>query len=214
MGKVRFLSVIFLLSVSMMVHAQSMRALWLSMPDSILPYISKDQRKEMIDLADNSSKTEVNNLLNGKSVIDSVTDRYLAATVSGSFRIQMRLLPSSDGDSLLCVVRTFLAPEPESELRFYTRQWTEVPMRRCFENGRSLQELASSLLVRPDSMPESRFAELRKLIDPIMVSATLSPDNDSIDISLSLPLLSNDERRQINTIVLQRKLNWNGTTFN
>ncbi len=198
----------------MFLQAQSMHALWVMMPDSILPYLSKDQRKEMIERADQGSRPFVNNLFKVNSVIDSVTNRYLSATISESLRIQLRLLPSTQGDSLLCMVRTFLAPEAESELHFYTRQWTEVLIKHCFERGRSLQELAPSLIVKPDSMSESRFAELKQLIDPIMVSASLSPENDSVDVSLSLPLLTEDERKQINTIILQRKFNWNGATFN
>lgn len=214
MIKKKLLFVTFLLLIAMSMSARSMREMWLSMPDSIIPYLNRSMRTELVNLADVKAKDGINNLLKEKSVIDTLSERYLSVTVSGSSQVQMRLLPSAEGDSILCMVSTFKGPEPESEIRFYSFDWKELDMRHCFMDGKCINEVKKTLVVKPDTMSQERFAELKKMLDPLIASARLSADNDTLVLSLSVPMLSEEERWQVNSIILQRKLNWDGRTFN
>lgn len=62
----------------------SVREAWLMMPDSLLPYLNKNQRLELLELRDMKVKAEVKNLLNGNTVMDTLTTNYLSLTLSPS----------------------------------------------------------------------------------------------------------------------------------
>ena len=62
-------------------------------------------------------------------------------------------------------------------------------------------------------MSETRFAELKAMIEPRMVSALLLQNENSLVVRLSLPLLSAEDKKAVNAIKLQRSFNWNGKTF-
>ena len=115
------------------INAQSMRDLWLSMPDSIIGYLDKNSRMEVLDnikVNTNGNKTSdtidanVKNLLGETSSIDTLTNDYLAATLSSAMKMTIKKLPVDNGDSLLCMIRTYsTGNEKESDIKFFTQSW-------------------------------------------------------------------------------------------
>ena len=114
----RILIILFAFA-SLTVSAKSMREIWLSMPDSMVRYLNKSKRIEFLDYVDMKVKTDVKNLLQGSSVMDTITSNYLSAKLNEASAIQMKLLPVHGSDSLLCVVRTYSAPAAESTVNFF-----------------------------------------------------------------------------------------------
>ena len=171
---------------SLAVSAKSMREIWLSMPDSMVRYLNKNKRIEFLDYVDMKVKTDVKNLLQGSSVMDTITSNYLSVKLNEASSIQMRLLPVRGSDSLLCIIRTYSAPAAESVVQ---------------------------LIAKPDTMSEQRFAELRAMIEPVMVQAELSAESDELFLQLSMPLLNSEDKKAIGSIISQRKIKWNGETF-
>ena len=197
-----------LLLASTGVGAKSMKDLLVSMPDSLMPYLDKNLRQEMPELQEMGVKAEVKNLLGENSVMDTLTTDFVQIRMSKLSTLQVKKLPAAEaGDSLLCVVKTFAGPEKESELYFFDQNWKPV------EVGFDLNSLATSLIQKPDTMNEARFLELKKMIEPKMVSVLLFEHEDSVVVRLSLPLLSAEDKKAVNVIKLQRKFNWNGKTF-
>jgi len=47
-----------------------------------------------------------------------------------------------------------------------------------------------------------------------MVQAVFLPEDQSLEFSLSTPLLTLKEKESLNAILVQRKLKWNGRMFN
>ena len=193
------------------VGAKSMKDLLVSMPDSLVPYLDKNLRQEMPELQEMGVKAEVKNLLDENSVMDTLTADFLQLRLSRAATLQMKKLPA-DGDSLVCVVKTFAGPEKESLVMLFDQEWNAKDVQGLFD-GKSLQQLAGSLVQKPDTMTEDRFVELKKMIEPQMVSAILLQHDNGIVVRLSLPLLSADDKKAVNVIKLQRKFNWNGKTF-
>jgi len=196
-----------LLFASTGVGAKSMKDLLVSMPNSLMPYLDKNLRQEMPELQEMGLKAEVKNLLGENSVMDTLTADFLQIRMSKLSTLQMKKLPAEAGDSLLCVVKTFAGPEKESELYLFDQKWKPVDM------GFDLISLATSLIQKPDTMSEERFGELMKMIEPQMVSAMLLQHENAMVVRLSLPLLSAEDKKAVNVIKLQRKLNWDGKTF-
>lgn len=210
MNRVKYMMVCAcLLLASTGVGAKSMKDLLVSMPDSLLPYLDKNLRQEMPELQEMGVKAEVKNLLGENCVMDTLSTDFLQIRMSKLSTLQMKRLPAAEAgsDSLLCVVKTFAGPEKESELYLFDQNWTPVDV------GFDLNTLATSLVLKPDTMSEERFVELKKIIEPQMVNATLLMHENAIVVRLSLPLLSAEDKKAVNTIKLQRKFNWNGKIF-
>ena len=62
-------------------------------------------------------------------------------------------------------------------------------------------------------MSESRFADLKAMIEPKMVSALLLQNENALVVRLASPLLSADDKKAVNVIKLQRKFNWGNGSF-
>lgn len=201
------------IALAMCAHGKSLRTLWVSMPDSLAPSLDKNLRTELVELQEMGIKPEVNNLLGSTSVMDTITHDFLQVKLSALASLQMKLLPLSDGDSVLCVVNTVAAPEKESEVFFYDQQWNMLDVKRFF-GGKSLSEIRESLIQRPDTMSEAKFSELKSMIEPRMLSATLFEQEKSIVFHLSLPLLSEKDKKLVSAIRVQRKFNWIKEIFN
>ncbi len=210
-----FLITLAFLATAQALPAKSMRALWQSMPDSIVPYLNANLRQEMIDFADMHVKAQVKNLLDGNTSLDTLTSNYADVSLSSCSRMQLRLLPSAQGDSLICMALTVSAPESESVVRFFTQAWQPLPMPRLPQSLLPEGEgfTIDAYLVRPDTMSQERFDELRALIEPAMVYATLSPSDDTLTLQLALPLVNKAQRKALEVIRMQRKLKWDGISF-
>ncbi len=206
MSQIKSMIFACLLLASVGVEAKSMKDLLISMPDSLVPYLDKNLRQEMPELQEMGVKAEVKNLLGENSVMDTLTADFLQIRMSKVSTLQMKKLPM-DADSVLCVVKTFAAPEKESEVRFYSQDWKAIDGSKLFDCP------AERLVQKPDTMSEARFAELKKMIEPQMVSVLLLQHENCIVVRLSLPLVSAEDKKALNAIKLQRKFKWNGKTF-
>lgn len=206
-------ALICLLVMTNTVEAKSLKELWHAMPDSLAPSLNKNLRIELTDLQEMKVKAEVTSLLGDTSILDTLTANFAQVRVNRSCTIQLKLLPSAIGDSVLCMVKTLAAPERESEVILYDQQWQPMDMSRTF-GEKSISNIPAMLIQKPDTMNEERFEELQKMIEPKMVSAMLLEHEDAIVFFLSLPLLSNEEKKQVRTIKVQRKFKWNGRVFN
>ena len=187
---------------------RTMRDFIITMPDSLVEYLNKTKRTEMVDFYDMGVKAETVNLLQGSTVLDSLTGTFADISVNKSQRMQLALLPLHEADTLICMVNSFLGEAPESEVHFFNTQWMPMP------SNDFLDEVTSSqLLQRPDTMAVERYDELVRFFDPVMISAVMTPDNDLI-FQLSMPMVTKEEKKQLDAILLQKKLKWNRQRFN
>lgn len=205
-GRKSVLFLVLLSAFATQVGAKSLSDLWVSMPDSLLPAISKSQRIEFVDLKNLGVKAEVDNLLGEICHMDSLSANYLKVTTSESSTLEMRLLPFHTDDSLLCVIRTFSAPEKESELRFYDQEWNGLEL-NSFLPSNALDE-SLYWKAKPDTMSVERLSELQRMIEPKMFSFAWAEGGRVLVMQLSLPLLSKDEKSQVNALLVQRKFKW------
>ncbi len=188
--------------------AKSLRQLWIDIPDSIIPYLNKSLRTEFIDFVDMEVQADVKNLLMGDSKLDTLTTDYTQITLNESTVLQLKLLPYAWGDSIICFVKTFNAPEKESEVRFYDQKWNQL------STSNFIQKLeSSSFIQKPDTMQADSFEVLKEKIEPEMLWAQLDQNDNSITYHMSTPLVSNDEKKALEAILVQRKFKWDGKMF-
>ena len=89
----KILMLFIAVALSLSVSAKSMREVWISMPDSIIPYLDKNLRMELIDFIDMKVKAEVKNKLDENTEIDVFSDNYVSIRLNGSSQMQIKLLP-------------------------------------------------------------------------------------------------------------------------
>ncbi len=123
----RFLSLFYLLQFTFyLASAQTtMRDVFAQLPDSVLPYMSQNNRLDCIDFFENGMEARVKNRLDEPVVLTSLTTDFLSIETSTASTVEMKLVPS-DSDTLICVSRTYMGPTPDSDVRLYTLGWTFV----------------------------------------------------------------------------------------
>ncbi|MDD7318278.1 MAG: DUF3256 family protein [Prevotella sp.] len=213
MKKQFFLTTLFIIVLSSAAYAQAtMRDIWINMPDSVAAYLDKDKRTEMADLYASQMKAEVKNNLDGISVLDKMTDDYVFVTLNGSSTLQLKKLAYNDS-FVICMVKSFKAPEPESEIFFFDAEWQ--PENGTFGLPITNDEnvLKRDFINKPDSMSQEDFDDLLPIIDPFMLVAELSETEPVVTLTLSKPLLTSEETGKVIAIIKQRKFKWSGYIF-
>lgn len=136
--------------------AADIRALFIAMPDSIMPALTKSERMDFLDYIDSGMKARVRNKLGGESVMTDLSDNSLTVSTSQSGRMQMALFMRRDGSALICVIKTVTARYEDSRITFYNEDWSSA-------DGNSLIELPvfDDYLTR-QALKQDSLAELKK----------------------------------------------------
>lgn len=185
--------------------AQQVCKMWVSMPASVAGALEKSGRQELLDLKQMKKTAAIAGPLGEKCSIDTLTADFLSVRMNEVYTLQMKMLPTSSGDSLLCLVQTYAGPQPESRIAFYSPDWKALSMPQMHLDVD---------LQRPDTMSEGDFNKLQALFDPKLISFSLSPSSAELVVALSPAVISEEEKANVKLLKLQNKLNWNGKTFN
>ena len=162
--------------------------LFVNMPDSMVSYLDKNKRQEMIDYAAINKGAGVVNLLEGNSVVDSLSNDYLSVALTSSSDMQMMVLPVK-GDTVVCVVKTFKVDDgvssdtsvytniiKESRVSFYSLDWTPLSISLCV----------------PDA-----FVQKMNELAPAFMEARLNPGKKTLSLSINCPMLTKEEKERL-----------------
>lgn len=120
------LFVIGMLLCGLSLYAQDMKTLFIAMPDSVAPLLTKVNREDCVDFTASNMKAEVKNRFGKVSELKRLTDDYLFLQTTGSSSMEMKLLPLNDSVKVICVVNTVCGPACDSEVRFYNTDWQQL----------------------------------------------------------------------------------------
>ena len=113
------------------------------MPDSLLPYLSKNNRLDMIDFMEAGMKAEVTNLLDGTSTMNTLSSDSLSIKMNDCMTVTLRLV---ERDSTVVEMRqTYKISEDQEQtvVRYYSTSWYPLTKKSV---------LHSSLLRRDDDV--------------------------------------------------------------
>ena len=193
------LIIICFLTCWLRVSAQSLREVWIEMPDSILPYLSKSQRTELADYVEMKAEPVVLNVFGDSVRIERMTNNYLLVKASEVTLLEIKLLDNNT----LALVQTWKAPVAESKLSLFNLQWQPKEAVVVYNEN----------IVKPDSMSEEDFADLKSLMYPRMREYRLSAENNSLSVSWNYPLLSKKDAKRVADLLKTQVLNWTGKDF-
>lgn len=198
-----------LLLFALNIPAKSMVEIWEALPDTMLPYMDRNHRLEMTEFLNMGLKGRVDHSLQGQSTMDTITSNYIHLTLNEAVDVHIKRLAYHDGDSILCVVKTWSAPDKESDIYFYTQDWRILDIPNPLEVYRT----AEPGLARPDSMAPDEWDALASKVNFVLTGAALSPSNDNLQVFQSVPLLSIEDRDRIRPLLMSVSLKWNSRTF-
>lgn len=173
------------------VVAQDMKTVFLSMPDSITPLLTKVNKEDCIDFLASDMKAEVKNRFGNVSEMKKLTDDYVLIQMTSQSTLEMKLLPLNDSVKVVCMVKTVCASACNSEVHFFSSDWEqELSQKALLQNPK-----AEEFFLTPDSIvPE--YMEVRKKADMDLMKASLSADNASLSIWYTTPDYLNKEDRE------------------
>ena len=195
----KILIIICFLTCWLGVSAQSLREVWIEMPDSILPYLSKSQRTELADYVEMKAEPAVLSTFGDSVRIERMTNNYLLLKANEATRLEIKLLDNNT----LALVQTWMAPAAESKLSLFNLQW---------QPKEAVVEYKANI-VKPDSMSDEDFSDLKTLMSPRLKEYRLSADNNSLSVSWNYPLLSKKDVKRVTEILKSQVLNWTGKDF-
>ena len=109
-----------------------MKNLFVAMPDSVMPYLSRNSRLDFIDFMDSKMKAEVTNELGGKSMMTALADDSISITMNETCSVDLLLLnikePVDSCSKVIALVRTLHIEGDmvESEVEFYSTKWVRL----------------------------------------------------------------------------------------
>lgn len=99
---IRFIISVFLFSFSVIMSAGNVGEMFVAMPDSVIPYINKELRQDLVNMKNIDPETNASlaTMFKSKIVLKNISDNMLTFDI-GSVGFEMARLKSSDnGDSI------------------------------------------------------------------------------------------------------------------
>lgn len=121
----RFVHILLLMFV-VLLHAEArtpMRQWLVTMPDSVMPLLTKNNRMDFLDFYDAQMTAVVTNRMDGSSRMDTLTNDFVQIKYTGATKVQMKLLPINDSTDVLCMVTTVRATVDDSRIAFFDAEW-------------------------------------------------------------------------------------------
>ena len=202
MKKVLFIFVLSVLSSA--VQAQNIRALFMSAPEEVLPLLPENSRADCLDYIDAGMEAVVSNRLDGTSRLVTLTDDCLLLQTTASSSMQIKLLPSSDGGTIVCVVKSVKAESENSHMAFYDACWNELPAERYFDSPEITDFFVS----------EESAGNYADKCDMYLVKYTMSVENATLVAEYTMPsYMDVDDRKLVSPFLKSVVYRWNGQRF-
>ncbi len=206
----RIITYIFALAAgTVSAGAQTMEKLFSSMPDSIVPVMSKNNRLDCIDFYKSNMKSNVQNLFGGKSSISEMTDDYIKLLPTASSQTEIKILATTGGEKLIMVAYTFAAPGKETTMAFYTPQWQRLKTSDYMEMPQ-----AGEFFAKNDTANEETAEKAKNLISAAFVCAKVDKQNGNISFGLSTEGFSTQEQETAKPFIAPDiTYAWNGKRY-
>ena len=158
--------IIFILLLSLEAHAQDMKTVFVNMPDTLTPLLTRVNREDFGDFLESGMAAVVKNRFGETAEMTKLTKDYLYLRETSASAVEMKLLPINDTVRVVCMVRTFNAPRSDSSISFFSTKWERLGEKDFIDEGilslreKGLVELRLSELSDSLKAVTTRFASL------------------------------------------------------
>ena len=172
-------------------HAQNMKTVFVSMPDSILPLLTKVNREDCVDFLDSKMKAVVKNRFGKDVELKQLTEDYLQMQTSSCSEMEMKLLPLNDTVKVICMVNTVCASACDSRIDFFTLQWQPLSKDKFITLP---ADTAFYLSAHP---ADDKEIEIRKKADLCLVKMEMADSTSLLQMQYTTPNYLNKEDKEM-----------------
>lgn len=189
LSKRLYLACLFMFT-GMNVQAQvvKMRDLFATMPDSLLPMVTRNNRLDCIDFMENHMQARVKNKVDQYVELKKLTEDYLLFQTSRKGCLEMKYVPDTDTTGVLYLVRTYMGPIADSHVQCFRQDWAPLAAPVARPQVEDFFSIPSDV---PDGALNYILAELRDLT---FLKASLSENDARLTWEISLEHLSREDR--------------------
>lgn len=189
----------------------TMKQVFVTMPDSIFPYLTHNNRLDCVDFMESKMKAKFKNEFDETGELVALTQDYMKIRLNDNCTYEMKLFDVTE-DTLqrIGLIRTYYGPEPESKIEFYSTNWE-----RLDNSSIICMPSFDSFWQKPDTMSIEQLDSLRRLIDPVIFTSAFQEPSDTptIVFQLSMPLLNKEDVDRIKCYTKSINIKWNGRIF-
>lgn len=194
----QILTILILWICTMPASAQEMKTIFVNLPDSIEPLLTKVNKEDCVDFLDSGMKAVVKNRFDRSAELKVLTSDYLQMQLSDVSTLELKLLPLKDSVRVICMVKTVCASACDSDIRFFDTKWNEL------DASDFLKYPVEDVFYLPSDSLTDDVQELRAKADICLMKASLSADDTSLTWEYTTPLtLHKDDCEKL--IALLRK---------
>ena len=175
----------------MSASAQDMKSVFIAMPDSITPLLTKVNKEDCVDFLDSQMKAAVKNRFDGTAEMKVLTEDYTLVQTSEIGTLEMKLLPVNDSTKVVCMVKTVCASACDSDVRFYASDWSKELDAASF-----LQRPSADVFFLPNDTLSEEGILIRKKADMHLMKASLSKDEPTLTFIYTTPDYLNQEDQE------------------
>lgn len=193
----------FLCTISFSANAQKVGELFLSMPDKILPTLSKQQRFEMLEYSKLNRRDSVKNKFNVYVSIqhyDSINQLITFNTTKNNLT-EIKVFEMEDATPVVAIINTVLQPVRLSTIQFYHLNWQ--PLTLFSDIPTAKQWLISENTKNADI----DIDWLNKHLENSYLSFTFSKEKPAIEVeNLLVDFLSIEDKKIIANLLSNKPL--------
>lgn len=163
-------------------QAQEAKTLFVNIPDSLTPLLTKVNREDCIDFLESKMKAQIDNRFGKKSEMTDLGKDYIRMQMSPQTSWQMKVLTLNDSTKVVCTVSTACAPACDSSIRFYTTDWKPLE-----SSSFITLPVMEDFLNTPDSTAIYAFEEARRSADILLMKVDFNKETPELTITLTTP---------------------------
>ena len=187
----RYLSFFALLFCFLSVFGQDMKTVFVAMPDSLTPLLTKVNKEDCIDFLASNMKAEVKNRFDKPAEMKVLTEDYMQLQMTENSTLEMKLLPLNDSVKVVCMVKTVCASACDSSIHFYSSDWKEELSSADF-----LQKPSQDAFFLQADPASEEYVLARKTADVNLMKAVLSKEDATLTFIYTTPDYMNKETRE------------------
>ena len=188
--RIKLWMLLCILSISS-AFAQDMKSVFISMPDSIAPLLTKVNKEDCVDFLAYDMKAEVKNRFGGVTELKVLTDDYLFLQTTANSSMEMKLLPINDSTKVVCMIKTVCSSACDSEVHFYSSDWKQKLMTTDY-----LSKPEGDMFFLPVDSSDEEYALIRKEANVHLLKASLSKEDVSLTFIYTTPDYLNKENKE------------------
>ncbi len=193
---------LLLLAAFSQVSAHTPMRGWLAtMPDSVMPLLTKNNRLDFIDFYDAKMEAVVTNRMSGKSRMHTLTNDFVQIEYTANADVSMKLLSVNDTTDVLCMVTTMRSSVDDSRIAFYDAQWQPLDVASYFVEP-CMKEFRSTMQSDSVQWAWSKVDIFFRIYELCAESSELKC------VFTSLEYLSKEDREEVTPYVRQESLTY------